>query len=70
MKKIRNIKQLRREQQRLHDRQAELEKEMRETWKKLKKSMKPHNMAKDLASEWLVNRLAGLGIGRLLQIFS
>lgn len=70
MKKIRNIKQLKREQQRLRDRQLQLEKDMYESWQKIKKGMKPHNMAREIVSEWVINKLASRGIGRLLQIFN
>jgi hypothetical protein len=69
MKKIRNIRQLNREQEKLLHRQLQLEKEMREAWRKIKKSARPQQVAKDLVSEWMAKKWVGRGIVRLLQFF-
>ena len=65
MKKIRNIRQLKREQERLENKQRELEREMQESWWKIRNSITPQNVAKDL-----LNKLTSHGIGRLLQLFN
>jgi hypothetical protein len=69
MKKIKNIKQLKHEQERLHDRQIELEKNMRESWGKIKKNISPRTIAKDLVAECALQRFNVLGLGRLLRLF-
>jgi predicted transcriptional regulator len=70
MIKIRNIKQLKREQEKLRDRQKQLEKEISESWQKIKKGIRPHDIAKDLVSEWVLNKLTSRGIGKLMQMFN
>lgn len=51
MKKIRNKKQLKRELDRLRDRQLQLEDDIRESWRKIRKSIRPQNVAKDVLGE-------------------
>jgi hypothetical protein len=70
MKRIRNIRQLKREQERLEDKVRELEEQMLESWTKIKKNASPHRLTKELLSEWIFNRLASRGIGRLLKLFN
>jgi|GEM_PF-4171123 hypothetical protein len=69
MKKIRNIDQLRVEQARLRERQLHLEKQMLESCRKVRKSISLKNFARDLAFEWMLNKVASRGVGRLLNIF-
>lgn len=69
MNKIRNINQLKREQEKLRERQMHLEKQMRESFRNVKKSINPKVIAKDLVFRWTVNRVAFRGIGRLLRLF-
>lgn len=48
MKKIRNKKQLNRELEKLRDEQSRLEGQMKESWKKIKKSFQPLQAVKNL----------------------
>lgn len=48
MKKIKSIKQLQAEKERLHQRQLDLAKKINNNWKDLKESLKPVNVAKDI----------------------
>ena len=63
MKKIRNIRQLRAEQKRLHARQTDLEARMGESWGKIRKMIKPQNAVKNLVAEmignYMINHLTG-----------
>lgn len=70
MKKIRNINQLKREQEKLRERQRHLEKQMRESFRDVKRSINPKVIAKDLVFQWMVNRVAFRGIGKLLRLFN
>lgn len=70
VKKIRNINQLKREQDKLRERQTHLEKQMRNSFRNVKKSLNPKIIAKDLAFQWMVNRMAAKGIGKLLRLFN
>jgi hypothetical protein len=66
MKKIRNIKQLRAEQKRLHARQTDLELRMRESWGKIRKMLKPQNVVKNLVAEMIGNYMMNHMTGKLL----
>lgn len=70
MKKIRNIRQLKIEQERLRNLEMDLEKEMQGSWQKLRKSIQPDNIIKDFVSERILNKLANRGINKLLQLFN
>lgn len=50
MKKIKGIKQLQSEKERIKQHQEELEKKIRRNWKELKECLKPINIVKDTFS--------------------
>ena len=66
MKKIRNIRQLRSEQKRLHTRQTDLELRMSESWGKIRKMIKPRNAVKNLVAEMIGNYMINHVTGKLV----
>jgi hypothetical protein len=66
MKKIRNSKQLRAEQKKLQARQDELELRMAESWRKIKKDLKPQHAVRGLLAEWIGNYMIDHLTGKLL----
>jgi hypothetical protein len=68
MKKIRSIKQLKAEKNRIKLRQAELESKIRSNWKELKENLKPVNIVKDVLNRTIMGRtddnLTGSGFVR------
>jgi predicted nuclease with TOPRIM domain len=57
MKKIKSIKQLRTEKDRINNRLEELENAMHTQWKELKQELKPTNLIKDSISSLLKKKI-------------
>lgn len=58
MKKIKSIKQLQAEKNRIKQHQEELENKIRSNWKELKECLNPINVAKDTFSKMIQNKTA------------
>lgn len=66
MKKIRNIRELRAEEQKLKAKQDRLEVRMVENWGKIKKGLKPQNAVKGMVAELIGNYMINHLTGKLL----
>lgn len=56
MKKIKNLRQLKREKERIKQHQEDLEDAIHDNWHELKDDLKPANIAKQVIGNWIRKR--------------
>lgn len=68
MKKIKNLRQLKREKERIKQHQEDLEDAIHDNWHELKDDLKPANIAKQVIGNWIRKRTeAKMNAGGILK---